>query len=90
MNIWGLTPSLFGHLRQEFPRFLQAQGGNPKAEFFLPTVIDGLVGEGRATVRVLPTPEHWFGVTYPQDKAVVVEGIRRLVERGVYPEQLWS
>lgn len=90
MNMWGLTPSLFGHLQREFPRFLQQNVANPKAEFFLPTVVDGLVGAGQASVKVLATPESWFGVTYPQDKAVVVEGIRRLVEQGVYPAALWS
>jgi len=90
MNMWGLTPSLFAHLNREFPLFLQKNAANPKAEFFLPTVVDGLVGAGKASVRVLSTPEHWFGVTYPQDKAVVVGGIRRLVEQGVYPEKLWN
>jgi len=90
MNMWGLMPSLFGHLQREFPKFLQNNVGNPKAEFFLPTVVDGLVGEGKASVQVLSTPEPWFGVTYPQDKAVVVEGLRRLVEKGVYPEKLWG
>ena len=90
MNMWGLTPSLFPHLQREFPIFLEKNAANPKAEFFLPTVVDGLVGEGKASVKVLSTPEHWFGVTYPQDKAVVVEGIRKLVDKGVYPEKLWG
>lgn len=89
MNMWGLTPSLFPQLSKEFPRFLEASGRDPKAEFFLPTVIDGLVQAGQASVKVLQTPEHWFGVTYPQDKAVVVEGIGKLVAQGVYPEKLW-
>ncbi len=90
MNIWGLTPSLFEPLGCEFGVFLKANGGNPKAEFFLPTVVDGLIGAGKASVKVLNTPEHWFGVTYPQDKDVVVAGIRRLVDQGVYPERLWG
>ena len=90
MNMWGLTPSLFPHLQREFPIFLEKNAANPKAEFFLPTVVDGLVGSGKASVKVLSTPEHWFGVTYPQDKAVVVEGIRKLVDKGVYPEKLWG
>lgn len=90
MNMWGLTPSLFGHLQREFPRFLAANGSNPKAEFFLPTVIDELIGGGQAAVQVLPTPEHWFGVTYPQDKAIVTDGIGALVRQGVYPANLWA
>ncbi len=90
MNMWGLTPSLFGHLQCEFEIFLQKNVANAKAEFFLPTVVDGLIKAGKATTKVLSTPEHWFGVTYPQDKAVVVEGIRALVAKGVYPEKLWE
>ena len=90
MNMWGLTPSLFPQLQREFTTFLQKNAANPKAEYFLPTVVDGLVNAGKATVNVLATPESWFGVTYPQDKAVVVEGIRALVEKGVYPEKLWK
>jgi hypothetical protein len=90
MNMWGLTPTLFGHLEREFTLFLEKNGSNPKAEFFLPTVVDGLINSGKATAKVLSTPELWFGVTYPQDKAVVVEGIRALVDKGVYPEKLWS
>jgi hypothetical protein len=72
-----------------FPDFLRAAGHEPKAEFFLPTVIDEMVHAGQATVRVLQTPESWFGVTYPQDKAVVVAGIGKLVAQGVYPVKLW-
>lgn len=90
MNMWGLTPTLFGHLRHEFGVFVQTRGADPKAECFLPSVVDGLIARGQAKVKVLRTPEHWFGVTYPQDKAVVVEGIGRLVEQGVYPASLWS
>lgn len=90
MNMWGLTPSLFAPLGREFGGFMQAHGQDQKAEFFLPTVVDGLVNAGKATVQVLNTPEHWFGVTYPQDKAVVVAGIHRLVGQGVYPERLWG
>ncbi|MEI6562998.1 MAG: nucleotidyltransferase [bacterium] len=90
MNMWGLTPTLFGHLQREFTLFLQKNATNPKAEFFLPTVVDGLINSGKATAKVLSTPELWFGVTYPQDKAVVVEGIRALVESGVYPAKLWG
>ncbi len=90
MNMWGLTPSLFGHLQREFEIFLKTNGTNAKAEFFLPTVVDGLIKARKATTKVISTPEHWFGVTYPQDKAVVVEGIRILVAKGVYPEKLWE
>lgn len=90
MNMWGLTPSLFAPLEQEFAAFLQRSAADPKAECYLPAVVDTLVHGGRATVRVLDTPEAWFGVTYPQDKPVVVQGICRLVDAGVYPARLWG
>ena len=90
MNMWGLTPALFPALEREFGAFVKRAGRDVKAECYLPAVIDTLVGEGAATVRVLDTPESWFGVTYPQDKGVVVQGIRSLVEAGVYPKTLWG
>jgi UTP-glucose-1-phosphate uridylyltransferase len=89
MNLWGFTPSVFAHLRERFHRFLQERGGDPKAEFYIPTVIDQLVAEGRARVRVLESPDNWFGVTYREDKAAVQTAIRGLIDRGVYPEKLW-
>ena len=90
MNMWGLTPALFPALEREFRGFIAHAGLDPKAECYLPAVIDTLVGEGAATVRVLESPEAWFGVTYPQDKGVVVQGIRRLVDAGAYPGRLWG
>jgi hypothetical protein len=90
MNMWGLTPALFPALEREFSAFVGRSGSDPKAECYLPAVVDTLVREGAATVRVLDTPEAWFGVTYPQDKGVVVQGIRGLVDARVYPEKLWG
>jgi len=90
MNMWGFTPSLFAELEARFPVFLREAGDDPKAEFLLPEVVSDLLAEGRARVRVLPTRERWFGVTYPQDKAWVKAGIRELVDRGVYPNPLWE
>ncbi len=90
MNIWGLTPKVFGVIEREFGAFLRKHGADPKAEFFLPTVVDGMIEAGEATVRVLPTPAQWFGVTYPEDKALVSAGIHRLVGQGIYPATLWT
>ncbi|HWQ11112.1 MAG TPA: NTP transferase domain-containing protein [Holophaga sp.] len=90
MNFWGFQPSLFAHLQERFARFLAERGQDPKAEFFIPTVVDELIREGRATVRVLDTPDRWFGVTYREDKDAVVARIRALVEAGEYPRSLWS
>ena len=90
MNMWGFTPSLFRFLSDEFQLFLSSSGANPKAEFFMPTVVDKLIREGKATTDVLTTPETWFGVTYPEDKPIVVRQIRRLVDAGAYPAALWK
>ncbi len=89
MNMWGFTPTLFGHLEREFRSFLDRSAGDAKAEFFIPTVVDNLIRGRQATVRVLETPEIWFGVTYPADKPVVVDGIRARIAAGTYPERLW-
>jgi dTDP-glucose pyrophosphorylase len=90
LNIWGFTPSLVTELRTRFRTFLEVNENNlEKAEFYLPLVIGQLLAEGRARVRVLPTPESWFGVTYQQDKLGAKQAIRRRIEAGVYPERLW-
>jgi UTP-glucose-1-phosphate uridylyltransferase len=90
MNMWGFTPSLFPHLEREFAAFLKRSANDAKAEFFMPTVVDTLIREGRASCRVLGTPEPWYGVTYPRDKPVVAAGVAKLVAAGVYPERLWD
>jgi hypothetical protein len=90
MNCWGFTPGLLGGLRRLFGEFLARNETNLKAEFYLPAAVNVLIHEGRAQVKVLPTASHWFGVTYREDRAVVVESIRALIRAGDYPEQLWS
>ena len=89
MNFWGLTPSIFVELEARFPAFLQANTENLKAEFFIPTVINDLVQEGRARVKILPTTDSWFGVTYQQDKPRLKQEIGNKVAAGLYPEKLW-
>jgi len=90
MNMWGFKPDLFPHLRDEFHAFLQRHAGDAKAEFFLPAAINTLIARGAVSVAVLPTPETWFGVTYPEEKTAVVHRIRELVAAGVYPPALWD
>jgi UTP-glucose-1-phosphate uridylyltransferase len=89
MNCWGFKPSLFPALASAFDAFLRESGGDPKAEFYLPAVVDGMIGAGKARVDVLPTPDSWFGVTNPSDRAAVVARIATLVRGGVYPAPLW-
>jgi UTP-glucose-1-phosphate uridylyltransferase len=90
MNMWGFKPSVFHHLEQAFRRFLDASAANPKAEFFIPTVVNELIEEKKAAVKVLETHSAWFGATYPEDRATVVERIKALVDRGRYPASLWD
>lgn len=90
MNFWGLTPSVFAELETRFTRFLEANGENLKAEFFIPTVINNMIQEGLARVKILPTTDSWFGVTYPQDKPKLKQEIRNKVAAGEYPEKLWN
>ena len=92
MNMWGFTPSILAELKQRFAAFLSENlEKNPlKCEYFLPFVVDELLKEKKATVRVLKSLDKWYGVTYKEDKQVVVDAIARLKEEGVYPEKLWE
>jgi len=90
MNMWGFTPQIFVHLREYFQRFLALHGSDPQSECYIPSAVNELVSAGRARVKVLGTGDAWFGVTYREDHARVVESIRRLILRGDYPERLWS
>lgn len=90
MNLWGFQPSLFGFLESHFARFLAEHGHEKDAELYIPFVVDRLVTGGQATVKVLPTDDPWFGVTYRADKSIATACIRQLIEAGVYPERLWA
>lgn len=92
MNMWGFQQSMMEELKKGFPVFLKEQlENNPlKCEYFLPFAVDELVQKGKATVEVLKTDDRWYGVTYKQDKPVVVEAIRRMKQQGLYPENLWT
>lgn len=89
MNMWGFTPQLFPALREDFERFLRESGGELKSECYLPNSVNALVGAGAARVRVLSSPDAWFGVTYREDRESVVARIAELVRSGAYPERLW-
>ena len=91
MNMWGLPPGFLKELEKGFPEFLdRIREGDLKAEYLLPSIIGGLVKSGRARVRVLETRDKWFGVTYKEDKEVVVAAIRKLIADGVYKEHLYE
>jgi hypothetical protein len=90
MNMWGFTPAVFGQLREQFVGFLERQGGEAKSECYLPNTVDELIRSEGARVRVFRTSARWFGVTYREDRPLVVEEIRKLVASGAYPSRLWG
>jgi dTDP-glucose pyrophosphorylase len=90
LNIWGFTPSIFSKVATLFGSFLEQHGQEEKAEFYIPSAVNTLVARGEARVKVLRTADSWFGITYREDRERVVAGIRRLIERGDYPEKLWT
>ncbi len=90
MNMWGFTPGLFSELESRFLSFFKKNRNNlSKAEFFLPETVDALIQAGKAQVKVLPSKERWYGVTYRDDKEFVKYAIAGMVKNGVYPEYLW-
>ena len=89
MNMWGFTPGIFPELEKGFSTFLREKIEIPKSEYLLPEEVGMLVRNKKATVKVIPTAEKWFGVTYPEDKPLVQKAIGILVDEGVYPKMLW-
>ncbi len=92
MNMWGFTASILKEIKERFPAFLEeGLKSNPmKCEYFLPTVVSDLIGEEKATAAVLKSRDKWYGVTYKEDKPVVMEAIQRMKDEGVYPQHLWE
>jgi len=92
MNMWGYTPGMLDELEARFPAFLEkALATNPaKAEFFLPLAVEQLLREDKATVKVLESPDKWYGVTYAADKPQVVAALKDMTDRGLYPDGLWG
>lgn len=92
MNLWGFSASMLKELKERFPKFLdENMSVNPlKCEFFLPSVVNELLDEGKATVEVLRSEDRWYGVTYKEDKEFVVNAIKGLKDSGLYPQHLWE
>lgn len=92
MNTWGFTKSILAEIEDGFSAFLEdGLANNPlKCEYYLPSVVDSLLAQDRATVTVLNSPDQWYGVTYKEDKPSVMAAIRKLKEEGLYPMHLWE
>lgn len=92
MNMWGFTKSMMPEIRDRFAAFLTENlPKNPlKCEYFLPFVVDELIREKKAEVTVLKSEDRWYGVTYKEDKPVVVKAIQGLKDQGLYSRNLWE
>ena len=89
MNFWCFDPSFFSYTQKLFREFLQKHGNKLKSEFFIPIVADQFIKEG-GRVEIIPTTSSWFGVTYKEDAPFVENSLQDLVQKGEYPERLWS
>ena len=90
MNFWGFTPTIFQEMDTLFYQFLKENYQTEKKEFYLPTVVNYLLEHKKASVKILETTANWLGVTYKEDKEIVVSKIDELKKDGIYPESLWS
>ena len=91
MNMWAAYPEFLEYLAEDFKNFLSnVEEGDIKKEYLLPNIVDKLLREGRANVKVLETQDRWFGVTYKEDKESVQKAFEGLIKDGVYPADLWA
>ena len=89
MNMWGFTPDYFDFSENYFVKFLEENQHNHKSEFYIPVMVEHLLTNRLANVKVLDTSSKWFGVTYSEDRPTVVEKLKELHDKGEYPEKLW-
>lgn len=90
MNVWAFTPKVFPALETGFKDFLDNMKNPKKDEYLIPNVINMQIENGQINAKILDTPAVWYGVTYRNDKDMVVDAINRMVEEGVYPDNLWA
>ena len=90
MNFWGFHPAVFGDIQSMWNEFLPANLSNLKSEFYIPTVANNLITAGKAAFEILPGGKVWFGVTYTEDRPVVIEALQKLHAKGEYPANLWK
>jgi choline kinase len=89
MNFWGFSPAFFDEAEEQFREFVKVNQENKKAEFFIPLVVDELMNSGKVKVKILESNAKWMGVTYREDKPVVIEKVQALVDKGDYPKSLY-
>ncbi len=90
MNMWGFTPDFFDYSEAAFIEFLKAHGTELKSEFYIPSVVNDLIQQGKITLKVIGTPSKWFGVTFAADRPATVERFAALAADGTYPSPLYK
>ncbi len=90
MNMFGFFPNFFELTESYFKQFIDELGMELKSEFFIPSVLDKMINAQQISVKVLQSPSKWFGVTYKEDKPIVMDKINALIADGAYPEKLWG
>lgn len=90
MNLWGLHHSVLGEIETQFRQFVLDRKDDPKAEFYIPTVVNNLIQTQKIRLKVLHSDSQWYGVTYPDDKNTVQAALAELAARGDYPKGLWG
>ena len=89
MNMWGFTPDVFEEGNKMFVEFLQENVNHPTKEFYIPFIVNTMINNGKASVKVLSSPDKWFGVTYKEDRPTVIEKLKEMTESGLYPSPLF-
>lgn len=90
MNFWGFSPAFFVESETQFRGFVAANKDDEKAEFFIPLVVDEMMSSGKVKVKIIESTSKWMGVTYREDKPVVIEKVQALIDAGEYPESLFK
>ena len=90
MNFWGFSPLFFDQLERDFTNFMDENAHELKAEFFIPSVVNDLIENEEASIKMLTSNDQWFGVTYQEDKDVTISKVNELISNGVYPDNLWG
>ena len=90
MNYWGFYPSIFDEIEKGLHDFMRANSDNPTAEYYIPNIVTDMIVSRKMAVRVIPTDDNWFGVTYKEDKPMAVAAINKCIVNGVYPKNLWD
>ena len=90
MNYWGFHPIIFNYLEKGLHNFIKANANDPTAEYYIPNIISEKINDGTMVVKVIPTQDAWFGVTYKQDKPMAKDAINQQINKGIYPTPLWN